>query len=67
MGLSLDDVIAFGDGMNDVEMIAGVKLGVAMGNAQAEVKAVADHVTDTVNNDGIFKALHYLGLIKEKL
>ena len=67
VGLSLEDVIAFGDGLNDVEMIAGVKLGVAMGNAQAEVKAVADHVTDAVNDDGIFKALHYLGLIKEKL
>jgi len=52
-------------GLNDVEMIEGVHFGIAMGNAQPEVKAVADHVTDTVNNDGVYKALLHLELIKE--
>ena len=67
VGLTMEDVIAFGDGMNDVEMIEGVNFGIAMGNAQPEVKAVADHVTDTVNNDGVYKALLHLELIKEEI
>ena len=67
VGLTMVDVIAFGDGMNDVEMIEGVNFGIAMGNAQPEVKAVADHVTDTVNNDGVYKALLHLELIKEEI
>lgn len=67
VGLTIADVIAFGDGLNDVEMIEGVNFGVAMGNAHPEVKAVADFVTDTVNNDGVYKALLHLELIKEEV
>jgi len=66
-GLTLDDVITFGDGMNDLEMIQGVKFGVAMGNAQDKIKEVAYMITDSVNNDGVYNALVKLGLIKEKL
>lgn len=65
--LTLDDVIAFGDGMNDLEMIQGVKHGIAMGNAHPEVKNVAYMITDSVNDHGIYNALTKLGLIKEKL
>lgn len=40
-------MIAFGDGMNDLEMIQGVKYGIAMGNAQKELKEVAYMITDS--------------------
>lgn len=59
-GISLAEVIAFGDSWNDLEMLAGVGLGVAMGNADEEVKKVAKHVTNTNEEDGIYQALvHY--------
>lgn len=56
-GLSNDSVIAFGDGENDVSMIANAKTGVAVANAGPEAKAVADYITDDVDNDGILKAV----------
>lgn len=57
------DIISFGDGLNDREMLQAAGVGVAMGNASAEVKGCADLVTDTNDNDGIFKALRRLALI----
>ena len=47
-----NDVIAFGDGENDFEMIKEVGLGIAMGNAIDELKNVADDVTIDVYNYG---------------
>ena len=50
----------FGDGMNDTGMMAEADLSVAMGNAQPEVKKVANYETDTNDNDGLTKFLeHY--------
>ena len=57
------DTIAFGDGYNDLEMLQFVENGVAMGNAVDDLKAVADYVTDSVDQDGIYKAMKELGLI----
>ncbi len=54
------DAIAIGDNFNDKEMIEFAGCGVAMGNAPDEVKAVANYVTDTNNNDGVFKAIKKL-------
>ncbi|MHA4807771.1 Cof-type HAD-IIB family hydrolase [Flavitalea flava] len=51
------EVMAIGDNYNDREMIKFAGMGVAMGNAPDEIKADADHVTDTNNNDGVRKAL----------
>jgi len=62
-GLKPENIIAFGDGENDIEMLKFAGIGVAMGNASDEVKAVADYVTDRVDNDGIKKALIHFGLI----
>ena len=56
-GLSLDEVIAFGDDVNDVEMVAEAGLGVAMANAVPEVKAVADRITTTNDEDGVAAVL----------
>lgn len=58
-----DEVIAFGDGENDIEMLAFAGIGVAMGNAEEEVKAVADYVTADIDEDGILKALQHFGII----
>ncbi len=51
--VSLNEVIAFGDNYNDIEMIEGVGLGVAVGNAKEEVKAVADRLTISNLDDGV--------------
>ena len=55
--------MAFGDGGNDITMLSNVGIGVAMGNANENVKLIADYVTDTVDNDGIFKALKHFSII----
>ncbi len=57
------DCVAFGDSMNDAEILQAAGLGVAMGNADAEVKALADQVCESCENDGVAKALARLGLI----
>jgi Cof subfamily protein (haloacid dehalogenase superfamily) len=56
-GVAMDEVIAFGDSFNDIPMIQKAGLGVAMGNAEEELKAVADYVTESCDNDGIAAAL----------
>ena len=55
--------MAFGDGENDIDMLKFAGIGVAMGNSSDIVKAAADYVTDTIDNDGIEKALRHFGLI----
>jgi Cof subfamily protein (haloacid dehalogenase superfamily) len=57
MGISMDEVMAFGDNYNDIPMLEMAGLGIAMGNADGEVKRSADYVTDTCDLDGIAKAL----------
>ncbi|MBO4804427.1 MAG: HAD family phosphatase [Paludibacteraceae bacterium] len=53
LGLSKDEMIACGDGFNDLSMIKYAGLGVAMGNAQPIVKESADYVTLTNDEDGV--------------
>lgn len=57
MNLSLDNVMAIGDSLNDILMIQKSGLGVAMGNAQEEVKHAADWVTITNQEDGVAEAI----------
>ncbi len=52
LGLTASDVLAIGDGRNDLEMLRWAGRGVAMGQAVAEVHAAADDVTATVDDDG---------------
>ena len=61
-GFAKEDIITIGDGNNDFEMVLKAHHGIAMGNAVESVKEVADYVTDTNNNDGIYKALKRLDL-----
>ncbi|ALV20880.1 MULTISPECIES: Cof-type HAD-IIB family hydrolase [Carnobacterium] len=62
-GFDIEDTIAFGDGLNDLEMISEVGIGVAMGNALETVKLRADKITSNCNEDGIYVALKELHLI----
>lgn len=57
LGISKDEVIAFGDGQNDMSMIKFAGLGVAMANAGDEVKEAADEITLSNNEDGIAHTL----------
>lgn len=52
LGIDRADVLAIGDGRNDIEMLQWAGRGVAMGQSVDEVKAVADHVTSSVDDDG---------------
>lgn len=61
--LTLKDVIAFGDGENDLSMIRAAGIGVAMGNAMPSVKAAARMVTGSNDENGIAHALSQLGII----
>jgi Cof subfamily protein (haloacid dehalogenase superfamily) len=62
LGIDRSEVIAFGDAQNDQSMIEWAGIGVAMGNAVDEVRAVADYVTLSNNDDGIAAALeHFSG------
>ena len=62
-GIGLKETMAFGDGGNDIPMLAHVGLGVAMGNASQSVRAVSDYVTTSVDEDGIMNALKYFGIL----
>lgn len=62
-GILPEETIAFGDGENDMEMLQLAGIGVAMGNAEEQVKEIADYVTADIDEDGIAKALAHFGLI----
>ena len=58
-----ENTYAYGDGINDKEMLEFVNIGVAMGNAKEELKAIADDITDIHDNDGIYNSFKKYGLI----
>lgn len=57
LDIKKDKVICIGDSYNDLPMLRRVGLGVAMGNAQMEVKEAADFITDSNDEDGIVKVI----------
>ncbi len=64
LGIAREDTIAFGDNLNDLEMIEFAGVGVAMSNGRAEVIAAADMVTPGPDEDGIALAFIELGLVE---
>lgn len=60
LGFGIQDTVAVGDGRNDIEMLGWAGRGVAMGQAPDEVKAAADEVTTTVEEDGLAHVLRSL-------
>jgi Cof subfamily protein (haloacid dehalogenase superfamily) len=63
-GIAMEEAMAFGDHENDVEMLSGVGVGVAMGNGHQAAKEVADYVTKSNNQEGIAQALREYGIIE---
>ena len=63
-GIKLEETMAFGDGGNDISMLRHAGIGVAMDNANDNVKAVADYVTTSVDEDGIAHALEQFKIIR---
>ncbi len=59
-GLGLENVVAFGDDVNDVGMLKQCGLGVAVSNAVPEVLAAADHITGTPEEDGVGMVVEWL-------
>ncbi len=63
LGLSMTDAAAFGDGLNDKEMLEAVGFGVAMGNSHPELLPFADYVTSHVDDRGIYNGLVKMGIL----
>jgi Cof subfamily protein (haloacid dehalogenase superfamily) len=63
LGIAVEQAVAFGDGLNDMEMLAAVGLGIAMGNSHPELIPHADYVTAHVNEGGIRQGLKHAGLL----
>ena len=61
-GIEKSQIMAVGDQENDMEMLEIAEIGVAMGNADEELKKIADYVTDTVDNDGAALAIEKFAL-----
>ncbi|HEL1767658.1 TPA: Cof-type HAD-IIB family hydrolase [Streptococcus suis] len=63
LGASQADTIAFGDAKIDISMLDYCAVGVAMGNGGEEILAMADMITDDVEEDGLYNAFEKLGLL----
>jgi Cof subfamily protein (haloacid dehalogenase superfamily) len=57
LGIALDEVIAIGDGNNDISLLSSAGLGIAMGNATERAKEVADYITLDVERGGVAAAI----------
>ncbi|WP_342551529.1 Cof-type HAD-IIB family hydrolase [Paenibacillus sp. FSL R7-0652] len=64
LGMSREDTIAIGDGMNDAEMLEFCAVGIAMGNAKPGLKEIADDITYSVEEDGLYHSFVKHGLIE---
>lgn len=63
LDINKENTFAFGDGLNDIEMLSFVRYGIAMGNANEEVKRAAADITDRHDEDGIYNSFKKYGLI----
>lgn len=63
LGISMKDTAALGDSSNDIPMLRCAHIAIAMGNAAEDVKAEADYVTTSLEEDGVWNALKWLGVI----
>lgn len=62
-GIGMEKTYAFGDSMNDLEIIQAAGVGIAMGNGAPELKEAADYVTSDIGEDGIYRACKHFHLI----
>ncbi len=63
LGISKEDTIAFGDSMNDLEMLLAVEMGVCMANGSPSLLKIADMVCPSVTEDGLYAAFEKLKLL----
>jgi len=63
LGIGPEECIAFGDNLNDRELLSFAGIGVAMGNGDPALKEGSDYVTQAVDRDGIYLALKHFHLI----
>lgn len=66
LGVSKEEVISFGDNLQDIPMAEASGCFVCMGNGRDEVKAVANYVTESVSDNGLANAIHKLVLEAEE-
>ncbi|MGX7073368.1 bifunctional Cof-type HAD-IIB family hydrolase/peptidylprolyl isomerase [Falseniella ignava] len=67
LGLKPENVMVFGDGLNDLELFDYAGISVAMAVSHEKIKEKADYITKTVEEDGIFYALEGFGMVKKEL
>jgi len=65
LNINLNECVAFGDGGNDRTILQTAGIGIAMGNANEDIKATADYITTSVDEDGIRNAFIHLGIINK--
>ena len=63
LNIKMEEIMAFGDGNNDIQMLEAVGVGVAMANSVPEVLAVADMVAPSNNEDGVAKIIEEYVLV----
>ena len=63
LGIPKENTYAFGDGLNDADMLEFCQYGIAVGNAKEALKEIADEVTDDIKDDGIYNSMKKYGLI----
>lgn len=64
LGIAIEDTYGVGDSVNDLDMLKFVGHGIAMGNGSKPAKMAAEYVTDSIHEDGIYKAMVHYGLIQ---
>lgn len=64
LGISMTETVAIGDSSNDIPMLTCAGIGIAMGNSTEDVIRVADYVTSSIDEDGIWNALMWLGILE---
>lgn len=63
LAIAHEDTYAFGDSVNDVEMLAYVQHGIVMGNGTEAAKKAGDYITTSIHEDGIYNGLAHFGLV----
>ena len=67
LGLKPENVMVFGDELNDLELFDYAGISVAMGISHDKIKEKADYITKTLEEDGIFDALEGFGMVEKEL
>ena len=67
LGFKPENVMVFGDGLNDLELFDYAGISIAMGISHEKIKEKADYITKTLEEDGIFDALEGFGMVEKEL